>query len=162
MSYFMFDIHHDRIWGVSLKPSDQILSPVDWGWKYFQGKKIAVDGCRAYDVNNFVCVCVCVYILPPWRLFPSARCPRHTWGHGSTILCCEYQLTALCQVPSSPYLKMSYFTSKDENSSRSISGEKTIWYNTLCEKMIYIDIENKSAHTKPTSYEKILKIRRLL
>ena len=61
MSYFMFDIHHDRIWGVSLKPSDQILSPVDWGWKYFQGKKIAVDGCRAYDVNNFVCVCVCLY-----------------------------------------------------------------------------------------------------
>ena len=63
MSYFMFDIHHDRIWGVSLKPSDQILSPVDWGWKYFQGKKIAVDGCRAYDVNNFVCVCVCVFIF---------------------------------------------------------------------------------------------------
>ena len=32
----------------------------------------------------------------------------------------------------------------------------------LREKMIYIDIENKSARTKPTSYEKILKIRRLL
>ena len=38
---------------------------------------------------------------------------------------------------------MSYFTSKDENSSRSITGEKTIWYNTLPEKMIYIDIGNK-------------------
>ena len=37
-----------------------------------------------------VCVCVCVYILPLWRLLPSARCPRHTWGYGSTILCCEY------------------------------------------------------------------------
>ena len=23
-------------------------------------------------------VCVCVYILPPRRLLPSARCPRHT------------------------------------------------------------------------------------
>ena len=32
----------------------------------------------------------------------------------------------------------------------------------LHEKMIYIDIGNKSAHAKPTSYEKILKIRRLL
>ena len=36
------------------------------------------------------CVCVCVYILSPWRLLPSARCPRHTWGYGSTILYCEY------------------------------------------------------------------------
>ena len=34
--------------------------------------------------------CVCVYILSPWRLLPSAKCPRHTWGYGSTILCCEY------------------------------------------------------------------------
>ena len=32
-------------------------------------------------------LCMCVYILPPWRLLPSARCPRHTLGHGSTILC---------------------------------------------------------------------------
>ena len=61
-----------------------------------------------------VCVCVCVYILPQWRLLRSAKCPRHTSGYGSTIFCCEYLLTALCQVPSSPYLKMSYFTSKDE------------------------------------------------
>ena len=37
-----------------------------------------------------VCVCVCVYILPPRRLPPSAKCPRHTWGYGSTIMCCEY------------------------------------------------------------------------
>ena len=27
-----------------------------------------------------VCVCVCVYTLLPWRLLPSARCLRHTWG----------------------------------------------------------------------------------
>ena len=30
---------------------------------------------------------------------------------------------------------MSYFTSKDENSSRSPTGEKTIWYNALREKI---------------------------
>ena len=35
---------------------------------------------------------------------------------------------------------MSYFTSKDKNSSRQLTGEKTIWYNVLHEKMIYTDI----------------------
>ena len=54
------------------------------------------------------------------------------------------------------------FDLQNENSSRSITGEKTIGYNTLREKMIYVDIGNKSARTKPTSYKKILKIRRLL
>ena len=24
-------------------------------------------------------VCMCVYILPPWRFLPTARCPRHAW-----------------------------------------------------------------------------------
>ena len=43
---------------------------------------------------------------------------------------------------------MSYFTSKDENSSRSPTGEKTIWYNVLREKMIYIDIGYKSQTDK--------------
>ena len=31
-----------KIWGVKLQPSDQIPSPVDWGWKNFKGK-MAVD-----------------------------------------------------------------------------------------------------------------------
>ena len=57
---------------------------------------------------------------------------------------------------------MSYLTSKDKNSSPQLTGEKTIWYNVLREKMIYIDIGYKSAHRKPRSDEKILKIRRLL
>ena len=39
---------------------------------------------------NSTRVCVCVYTLPPWRLLPSAKCLRHTWGYGSTMLCCEY------------------------------------------------------------------------
>ena len=29
---------------------------VDWGWKYFKGKKIAVDWCGAYDVNLSNCI----------------------------------------------------------------------------------------------------------
>ena len=66
-----------------------------------------------------VCGCVCVYILPPWRLLPSARCLQHTWWPGSTIMCCEYYSGCFCQVHLSRYLKMSYFTSKDENSSQT-------------------------------------------
>ena len=30
---------------VTLQPSDQIPSPVDWGWKYFKGNRFAVDWC---------------------------------------------------------------------------------------------------------------------
>ena len=45
--------------------------------KYFSGGKISSFLCV------YVCacarVCVCVYILPPWRLLPIAMCPRHTW-----------------------------------------------------------------------------------
>ena len=29
---------------------------VDWGWKYFKDKKIAVDWCGAYDVNLSNCI----------------------------------------------------------------------------------------------------------
>ena len=31
------------IWGATLQPSDQIPSPVDWGWKYSKDKRFAVD-----------------------------------------------------------------------------------------------------------------------
>ena len=30
---------------VTLQPSDQIPSPVDWGWKYFKANRFAVDWC---------------------------------------------------------------------------------------------------------------------
>ena len=46
--------------------------------------------CVCVCVRACVCVCVYIYILSPWRLLPSAKCPRHTWGYGSAILCCEY------------------------------------------------------------------------
>ena len=94
-----------------------------------------------FKAIHLVLTCVCVCTM---ELLPSARCPRHTSGYGSTILCCEYQLGAFCQVPSSPYLKMLYITSKDENFSRQLTGEKTIRYNVLHEKMIYILIQDIS------------------
>ena len=106
------------------------------------------------------CVCVCVYTLPPVGFFRLHDVFDIREKFGSTIFCCEYQLTALCQVPSSPYLKMSYFTSKKPPAALLLETER--YDIMLREKMIYIDIGNKSARTQPRSYQKILKIRRLL
>ena len=38
--------------------------------------------CQGVCVRVRVCVCACVYgyTLPPWRLFPTAKYLRHTWG----------------------------------------------------------------------------------
>ena len=44
---------------------------------------------------------------------------------GSTIFFCEYS-GGFCQVPSTLFVNISYFTSKDENSSHPLTGEKTI------------------------------------
>ena len=63
----------------------------------------------------------------------------------STILCCEYLSGYFCQVPSSPYLKMSYFTFKDENSSQHKLERKRYDILMASEKIIYIDIGYKSA-----------------
>ena len=62
------------------------------------------------------CCSVCVFILfHPKDSFSLQRCQGHTWGYESTILCCEYYSRCFCQVPSSPFLKVSYFTSKEES-----------------------------------------------
>ena len=49
---------------------------------------------------------------------------------------------------------MSYVTSKDENSSLQLTGEKTIWYNVFREEMMYIDIGYKSAHKHTERWRK--------
>ena len=76
-----------------------------------------------------VCVCVCVFIFFHregfFRLQDVQGILEGT-NQIKSILCCEYQLGAFSQVPSSPYLKMSYFTSKDKNFSRQFGGEKTM------------------------------------
>ena len=96
-----------------------------------------------------VCVraCVCVFIL--FHLLVSSGCTTSV-----TYVRCSDQrsfavsiTTGFCQVPSSPFPNLSYLTSKDENSSRQFTGEKTIWYNVPHEKVIYIDIGYKSAPT---------------
>ena len=71
------------------------------------------------------------------------------------MLCCEYHSRCFYQVSSSPFLKMSYFTSKGEtpeHDNAMIYYEHTKrWYMLISRPL-----------NKPTSDVKILKIRRLL
>ena len=71
------------------------------------------------------------------------------------MLCCEYHSRCFYQVPSSPFLKMPYFTSKGEtpeHDNAMIYYEHTKrWYMLISRPL-----------NKPTSDVKILKIRRLL
>ena len=73
-----------------------------------------------------VCVCMCVVILFHLLVFSWLHdvCDiRETFG--STIFCCEHFWKLL---PSSfiLFLNLSYFTSKEENWSHPLTGEKTI------------------------------------
>ena len=108
-----------------------------------------------------VCVCVCLYSSTCW-FFPAARHLWHTWEVRINDLLLEYIWVLL---PSS-------FISLSESILFHLQRRKlqptAYWRENdmIClesvEKMIYIDIGNKSARSKPRSYEKILKIRRLL
>ena len=76
--------------------------------------------------------------------FRLQRCLGNTWGYGSMILCCKYYVRCFCPVSSSPYLKMSYFTSRDENSSEHKLERKR--YDILYRpRDIYMNIGHKSA-----------------
>ena len=95
----------------------------------------------ANTLLNLALVYGCVFILFHRKGFLRLQwCLRHAWGYRSTILCCEYYAGCFCQVPSSPYLKMSYFTSKDEKSSEHKLARKQYDVLRTCKKLIYIDI----------------------
>ena len=100
-----------------------------------------------------VCVCVCVFIL--FCLLASSNC--------KTFLRCSDQRVFLGASPSSLILNLSYFISKDGNSSSELLERKRYDIILACEKIIYIDIGYKSAQRQRTDIgKKILKIRRLL
>ena len=116
-----------------------------------------------------VCVCVCVYVCVCVCLYSStvkasSNCERSgTYLRGTDQRCyVEYHFKCFCQVPSSPFLKMSYIsapkTPKYENPSEHKLERKRydIWFR---ENTIYIDIGYKSAAHQT---DKILKMRRLL
>ena len=126
-------------------------------------KKLNLVRQRSYFVIYWfrVCVCVCVYTLPPAGFFRLHDVCDMREMFGSTIFCCEYY-RGFCQVPSSPFPNLSsYFTSKDENSSPQLLERKRD-IMLVAKNMIYIDIGYKSVLHIPTSGKKILKIRRLL
>ena len=110
--------------------------PVSGDW----GKLVILNSARRSQIKCYcqgVCVrvraraCVCVCVCACARacvcmliLFHRGDFFRlqNIWdileGYGWTMLCCEYHSRCFCQVPSSPFLNMSYFTSDNEFSAR--------------------------------------------
>ena len=85
----------------------------------------------------------------------------HTWEVRISNLELWVPYNVLLQVPSSPFLKMSYFTSKDETPAAVKLERKR--YDTLHQRnMIYIDIGYTLTLLRPNIDKKILQIRRLL
>ena len=84
--------------------------------------------CVCVCVCVYVCVCVCVFII--FHLLVSTGCTTYvTYVRSSDQRSFVLSISrGFCQVPSSLFLNLSYFSSKDENSSRPLTGEKTIWY----------------------------------
>ena len=80
--------------------SERILSFQYWEWISFV---------------NTMCVCVCVFVpIHCRRFFHLQWCLGDTWVYRSTILYCRHYTVCFCQVPSSQFLNLSYFTSKDK------------------------------------------------
>ena len=77
--------------------------------------------CQGVCVRVRVCVCVRVCMVILFHRGDFFRL-QNIWdileGYGWTMLCCEYHSRCFCQVPSSPFLNMSYFTSDNEFSAR--------------------------------------------
>ena len=113
------------------------------------------------DPHILQCGCVCVYALPPVGFFRLHDICDIREKFGSTIFCCEHFLGA-----SAKFLHLCLRIYLFHLQRRKLQPTAYWRENDIClesvEKMIYIDIGNKSARSKPTSYEKILKIRRLL
>ena len=85
------------------------------------------DNQKRTQLIRLLLVCVCLFIL--FHLLASSDCKTSV-----TYLRCSDQRSfvvsicrGLCQVPLSLYLKIFYFTSKDENSTQHTqTGERTI------------------------------------
>ena len=74
-------------------------------------------------INTCVCVCVCVRVcvfifFHREGFFRLQDIQDMLERYGSTILCCEYSSGCFCQVPSSLFPNLSYFTSKDVTPAR--------------------------------------------
>ena len=92
-----------------------------------------------------VCMFVCVYILPPWRLLPTARCPRHTWEVRINDLVLWIFIWVLLPIS---FISISenviFYLQRQKLQLRNILERKRYDIVTASEKMIYIDIGYKS------------------
>ena len=92
------------------------------------------------------CVCVCgwmggwVFIFFHHEGFWVQDVREIFETYGSTILCCEYLSRCFCQVRSSLYLKMSYFTPKAKLQPADQLERKRYDIFRAREKIIYVDI----------------------
>ena len=84
--------------------------------------------CQRARARVCVCRCVCVYTLPRVGFFRLHDVFDISEKFGSMISYCEYS-GGFCEVPSSLFLNLFYFTSKDENSSHRLLERKR--YNTM-------------------------------
>ena len=102
--------------------------------KPFKGtNNFRLEETEIYGVRVCVCVCVCVCVFMLFHLLLSSVCTTslaYVRSSNQRSFVVSISVTALCQVPSSPYLKMSYFTSKDENSSPTLLERKR--YDIMC------------------------------
>ena len=116
-------------------------------------------------VRVCVCVCVCVCVFMLFHLLASSTCTTSVrYVRSSDQWSFVVSITrGFCQVPSSLFPNLSYFTSEDVTPACRKTGEKTIQYTAGSVKRWYILIEDiRWPRAKPSSYEKIWKIRRLL
>ena len=112
----------------NFETASRFLSKFCMSLQFLESLLLCVCVCVYVCVYVCVCVCLCVYTHPSVGFFRLHDVFDKCEKFGSTIFYCEYS-DIFCQVPSSLFLNLSYFTSKEENSSHLLTGEKTIWYN---------------------------------
>ena len=98
---------------------------------------VCVCVCVCVSVCARACVCVCAYSLPlAGFLRLQEVCNIHTCSdQGSFVVCIT---RGFCQVSSSPFPNLSYFTSKVVTPACRKIGEKAIWYTAGSAKRWYI------------------------
>ena len=107
---------------------------------------------------------VCVYVLPRQGLWLFEMMPETCVSVQLNNVMLSRLLQCLCQFPSSPFLNLSYFTSKDENSIHR-KLERKRYVNDATQKWMKLYkfyIWFSWSKQKPTCDDKILKLKRLL
>ena len=120
----------------NLKVYEKIQFSLWFRSDYCQYRNFSLKVAIFPNFHQKTCWCVCVFIF--FHLLVSSGCMTSViyvrcWDQWSFVVSIT---RGFCKVPSSPFSNLSYFTSKDKNSSWPRTGEK-IWYNVLHENMIY-------------------------